>query len=74
MPQDQLLTIKDLAKRLACSAGHVRQLLLSGTLKGVNMSASNRRYTWRVTEEALAAYLSGAAREAAPSRFRASLT
>jgi hypothetical protein len=70
MVESILLTIQDLAKRLSCSVGHARGLITSGKLKGINMSASEKRYTWRVTEEALAAYLTGATKEVPPTRFR----
>lgn len=56
----QLYSPTSAAKRLDCSKITVYRMIRSGRLKAVNVSPTAEYPRWRITEEALQAYLDAA--------------
>lgn len=61
---DDLLTCDEVAAELRCKPAHVWELIASGKLSALNITASRRRPpkrknrpTWRVRRQAMAEYL-----------------
>jgi excisionase family DNA binding protein len=53
--EPRMLTVEEVARRLATSEETIRRWLRSGRLRGVRLGAT--RAGWRVSEEDLAAFL-----------------
>jgi excisionase family DNA binding protein len=64
MEEDELLTIKEVAKALKVSEGHVYRLLKQGEISAIKRG---RRFT-RVQESDLTAFLQRYRKEAIPSK------
>lgn len=58
-----LLTIYDVAERIGCSRMHVLRLISIGALEAVDINTTGR-HRFRITEEALSAYIDSAKFEA----------
>lgn len=53
----QLITIPEVAKRLACSRGHVYNLIAAGALSSVEIKATGTRSKTRVLEHELLSFI-----------------
>ena len=54
---DRLLTVSDVAKRLACSPNLVRGLIQAGRLIAIDVAVLGRRRQYRVSEMELARFI-----------------
>ena len=55
----QLLSVTEAAERLACSRGHVYNLVAAGALQAVEIKASGSRPKTRIREDELEAFIAG---------------
>lgn len=53
----RLLETSEVAKRLRCSAHHVRNLIAAGKIKAVDIGVGERLPRWRIPEDSLLEYL-----------------
>lgn len=51
------LTVDEVAERLRCDPDHIRHLIACGQLAASDISSSRRRRMWRITPEAIDAFL-----------------
>ncbi|WP_197453084.1 helix-turn-helix domain-containing protein [Rosistilla oblonga] len=56
-----LLTVNDVAARLACKPRKVRELIVAGRIYAIDISPDGNRPTYRIDEKDLAAFLASSA-------------
>lgn len=54
-----LLTLKEVADAIGVTRSHVRELIVAGRLRGVDVGLGPERREWRVHAEDLTSYIDG---------------